>query len=60
MVKDPLELSNLAADVKHSDVLLQLQTTYDQAVTAWKQQAVTYHNYQAYGNAFDRSIPWTP
>ena len=60
MVKDPLELANLASSTESTAVLQTLRQTYDRAVTAWKREAVDYHNYRAYGDIFDRSIPWTP
>lgn len=60
IANDPLELANLAANPDHRDDLQRLRTTYDRAVAHWKEEAVGYNNYQAYGSAFDRSIPWKP
>lgn len=60
MVNDPLELTNLAACSDSKAALRRLRQTYDQAVVAWKNDAVDYHNYKAYGDIFDRALPWTP
>jgi len=60
MVNDPLELTNLASSSTSTAALQKLRKTYDRAVAAWKQEAVDYHNYKPYGDAFDRSTPWTP
>ncbi|EMI20023.1 hypothetical protein RMSM_03036 [Rhodopirellula maiorica SM1] len=56
--KDPLELVNLAKNPEYSEALKSMQAGYDQAVEAWKQDAVPYHRYQDYGVIFDRHTPW--
>lgn len=56
--KDPLELTNLAADAIHREALAEMRSKYDEAVACWKQQAVPYHRYDAFGTWFDRHVPW--
>ena len=60
MIGDSLELTNIALSQKFGRLLGQARETYDRAVENWKTDAVNYHNYRAYGNAFDRSKIWTP
>lgn len=57
--KDPLELTNHAANPEYKDALAKLRKRYDVALEHWKAEAVPYHAYQPYGILFDRSIPWS-
>lgn len=55
--QDPLELRGLAT---HSDSAQDLQIMrrfYDQELAAWKDQAVSYNDYQRFGVLFDRTVP---
>lgn len=58
LVDDPLEMTNLASDPKASSLLDSMRQKYDAELSAWKEQAVAYNNYQRYGRLFDRTIPW--
>jgi arylsulfatase A-like enzyme len=60
IAEDPLELANLAPQTGQEEALGALRSTYDQAVRAWQEDAVPYHNYQDYGRIFSRSHTWTP
>lgn len=53
--KDPLELSNLAGNESNRADLQRLREVYQIAVTHWKENAVPYHNYQPFGQLFDRN-----
>ena len=55
---DRHELKNLATDPSAKESLDRLRSVYDVHVKHWKSNAVPYHNYQPYGEIFDRSIPW--
>ena len=54
---DPLELSNLVGDSSSERVLQKMRKRYDQQLQQWKQQAVSYNDYQRYGTLFDRNMP---
>ncbi|WP_390895585.1 sulfatase family protein [Stieleria tagensis] len=54
---DPLEMKNLSRDLESGDVLNTLRSKYDEQLERWKQQAVSYNDYQQYGVLFDRTIP---
>lgn len=56
--KDPLELTNQAANPEYGSALRKLRKSYDQHLAHWKGEAVTYNNYQPYGTIFDRNVPW--
>jgi len=58
LVKDPLEMTNLAGDPKAADALNMMRDRYDTELKKWKEQAVSYNNYTKYGKLFDRTIPW--
>ncbi|MEP2774683.1 MAG: sulfatase [Luteolibacter sp.] len=53
--KDPLEMTNLAANPESAPVLSTMRKIYDAEVSRWKDQAVPM--YQAYATSFDRNIP---
>lgn len=58
ITEDPLEMKNLA-NADHAEATLkEMRALYDAHLDHWKQEAVPYHNYQQYGIAFDRSLPW--
>jgi len=57
IAKDPLEMKNLASDPEMQKVLESMRAKYDKQLQIWKQEAVTYNNYQQYGILFDRTIP---
>ncbi|TYA71734.1 sulfatase family protein [Seonamhaeicola marinus] len=56
--EDPLELRNIAANSEHERKLLELQNTYDNHVSTWKEKAVNYNNYKRYSTLFDRQTSW--
>ena len=56
--KDPLEMSNLASNPEASPMLETMRKNYDAELKKWKEQVVSYNNYEKYGVLFDRSIPW--
>ena len=58
LIKDPLEMTNLADNPEATPVLSAMRAKYDAELESWKQQAVSYNNYQQYGTLFDRSVPW--
>ena len=53
---DPLELTISANDPESAPVLESMRRRYDQELSKWKLQAVSYNNYQRYGTLFDREI----
>ena len=55
---DPLELSNRISDPSATGD--EMRARYDAAVAHWKEHAVPYHDYAAYGDAFDRGTQWVP
>lgn len=56
---DPLELSELAKDPRYADDLARMRRVYNQALDAWKKEAVPFHGYQPFGKIFDPKLPWT-
>jgi arylsulfatase A-like enzyme len=54
MVKDRLELRNLASSKEHTGPLSQMRSRYDQYVAMWKREAVAYNNYAELGDFFER------
>jgi arylsulfatase A-like enzyme len=58
IASDPLEMKNLANDSETQAVLESMRKKYDAELTKWKQEAVSYNNYQQYVTLFDRSIPY--
>jgi hypothetical protein len=56
--RDRLEMNNLVADAESSDTLQTMRALYDNAVAAWKKQAVPYHGYTEFGVIFDRHLSW--
>jgi hypothetical protein len=38
--------------------LQRMRGLYDGYVAQWKREGVRYHNYEAYGVVFDRTVPW--
>lgn len=55
---DPMEMENLANDAKAQTELKKMRVKYDEELKRWKQNVVSYNNYQQYGTLFDRKIPW--
>ncbi|WP_372772237.1 sulfatase [Mangrovibacterium sp.] len=55
---DPLEMKNLAKDPKSFSTLKTMRAKYDAELERWKQETVSYNNYQQYTTLFDRTIPW--
>jgi arylsulfatase A-like enzyme len=55
---DPLELSNVIHDSDTDQVLSELHQIYDEAVAAWRRDAVPYHRYREFGVVFDRTLSW--
>lgn len=55
---DPLEMKNLAHNSDAVSILDSMRTNYDAELIRWKQQAVSYNNFQQYITLFDRKIPW--
>ena len=56
--KDPLEMTNLAGNPEAASMLASMRKRYDAELERWKKNAVSYNNYQQYGQLFDRSIAW--
>lgn len=56
--EDRLELVNRAVKNQHPEVLKEMRGIYDGAVRSWRKEAVDYNKYEAYGDYYDRSIPW--
>lgn len=56
--KDPLELTNLAANPEMQPVLEKMRQTYDAQLKQWVDQAVDYNGYKKYGTLFDRTVDW--
>ena len=56
--KDPLEMTNLAGNPEALPMLESMRKNYDEELKKWKEQVVSYNNYEKYGVLFDRSIPW--
>ncbi len=52
--KDPYELTNLVSNPEYQERLKELRQKYDGELNAWKEKAVPYHNYQPYGEWFER------
>ena len=57
LTKDPQEMTNLANSPEAGPLLQTMHKHYDAELEKWKQEAVSYNNYQQYGTLFDRSIP---
>ncbi len=53
---DPMELKNQATNPKYDAAMYDMRKRYDKELDKWKQEAVPYNNYQAYGVFFDRTI----
>ncbi len=51
---DPLERTNLIADKTVFSHLDEMRSIYSCAVSHWRSEAVPYHNYQPFGDLFDR------
>jgi arylsulfatase A-like enzyme len=56
--EDPLELTNLAGDPAHEEMLQTMRTLYDHHLQAWKDNVVDYNDYERFGTLFDREISW--
>ena len=57
--KDPLELTDQSANSKYLSAMQQMRNTYDQHLSNWQSEAVSYNNYQKYGTIFDRNTAWS-
>ncbi len=57
LARDPLEMTNLANNPASLPMLNTMRAKYDAEVQQWKEQTVSYNNYQQYGTLFDRTIP---
>jgi arylsulfatase A-like enzyme len=58
LIKDPLEMNNLADDPESEVRLAAMQERYDVELQKWERGAVSYNNYQPYTRLFNRRIPW--
>jgi arylsulfatase A-like enzyme len=58
LTKDPLEMTNMANNPEAAPILEAMRKKYDAELASWKQEAVSYNNYQQFGERFDRTIPW--
>ena len=56
--KDPLELTNLAQNPSDLKSIPKMQRLYDQQLKNWKKEAVSYNDYQRFGELFSRHQPW--
>ncbi|MDD2598537.1 MAG: sulfatase [Kiritimatiellae bacterium] len=56
VAKEPLEMTNQANNPEFASVLSSMRAKYDKELDRWKQQAVSYNNYQQYGTLFDRNL----
>lgn len=56
--KDPLELTNQAANPEYRAALKQMQQEYDSHLSKWRKTAVGYHHYTPYAVYFDRHTNW--
>ncbi len=56
--KDALELTNLSKNPEYSFALQKMRKSYDQHLGFWKDKAVLFNNYEAYGTIFDRAVDW--
>ncbi len=52
---DPLELTNLVGEQRAAGDFKRMADLYDRWVADWKKNAVDYHNYQPFGDIFERS-----
>ncbi len=53
-LSDPLELTNLAKNPDHQKTLDVMRKRYDQELAKWKSNAVSYNDYQRFGDSFER------
>ena len=51
-------MTNLAGNPEALPMLESMRKNYDEELKKWKEQVVSYNNYEKYGVLFDRSIPW--
>ncbi|WP_411826812.1 sulfatase [Luteolibacter sp. AS25] len=56
--KDPLEMTNLAKNPEYSPSMEYMRKIYDKHLAKWKQETVSYNNYDPYGTIFDRNVTW--
>lgn len=52
--EDPLEKENQLANPTHQSALEAMRKRYDKEVGDWQKKAVPYHNYQPFGELFQR------
>jgi len=57
--KDPLELTELSRNPEYRPMLQKMQKIYDQHLTGWKENSVSFNSYQPYGTIFDREVAWS-
>ena len=55
---DPLETVNLAVLDESKELLVNYRALYDTHLHHWKDNAVSYNNYQQYATIFDRQARW--
>ncbi len=58
LVKDPLEMQNLAGNPEAAQVMMRMRQLYDKHHRHWSQHCVEAENYTRHRNVFDRTIPW--
>ncbi len=58
LINDPMEMTNVAHDPAMVPILEIMRRRYDAELAKWKREVVPYNRYEAYGELFDRSIPW--
>jgi arylsulfatase A-like enzyme len=55
---DPLELKNLAGDPQYAEVMNDMRARYDRELERWRENVVSYNEYEKFGTLFDRHTPW--
>jgi len=51
-------MKNLVASPEAADMLKRMRANYDEQLSQWMAQAVSYNDYERYSILFDRSINW--
>jgi len=57
--RDRIEMSLLTSDPRHAKDLATMRRLYDAELAAIRTSAVNGHNFEHYGQLFDRSLPWS-
>ena len=55
--KDPFEMTNLAGNPEAAPMLKSMRKRYDAELNRWKEQAVSYNDYEQFGVLFERTVP---